>query len=120
MASSRSLFFFLLALLLLGVSLSSPNPSPAAAADPFITFSSFVAAYNKHYVSVEEHAHRETVFLANKALVAHLNAGERESSAGSSSPMRYALNAFADLSVEEFRATVLMPRRPSPRMPAAK
>ena len=90
--------------------------SLAASPQSDSSFSAFTAAYDKHYATLEEHTRRATIFAANVVLVERLNAEAAAMNTG----VRFAINAFADLTQEEFRNLVLLPRRPAPPMPAAK
>jgi len=72
---------------------TTPLADPGAKA----AFDAFVKEFEKSYATAAERAHRFAIYVENRLRVAELN---REHSAAT-----FALNAFADLTWEEFRST---------------
>ena len=72
---------------------TTPLADPGAKA----AFDAFVKEFEKSYATAAEHAHRFAIYVENRLRVAELN---REHSTAT-----FALNAFADLTWEEFRST---------------
>lgn len=59
---------------------------------------------------------RASILRANMARVAALNHEAEQEGSG----VRYAINTFGELTEEQFRNRILLPRRPAPAMPAAR
>jgi cathepsin F len=72
-----------------------PNPSATQFAD-------FVKKYNKVYATADEYSTRAAIFQSNLARVAKMNAH--------SGSAVYGMTKFMDMTVDEFRTKVLMPK----------
>jgi KDEL-tailed cysteine endopeptidase len=83
----------------LGVSASSADPQLKGA------FEAFISQFEKTYESAEEHAKRFAIYVENRVRVARMNAEHSHAT--------FALNEFADLTWEEFRATYVGGYKPA-------
>jgi C1A family cysteine protease len=72
-----------------------PNPSA-------VQFADFVKKYNKVYATADEYSTRAAIFQSNLARVAKMNA--------QSGSAVYGMTKFMDMTVDEFRTKVLMPK----------
>ena len=84
---------------------------------PFVatfTFDQFQADYQKSYSSEFERSLRRAIFEQNEEKVSRLN--QESENVGT----RFSLNAFADLTSDEFSKTYLMSPRPAPIFEASR